>query len=168
MALSDLCRENLVTIEPNATLLDAARLMAEKHIGDLVVVSHSNGAVKPVGMITDRDITLAATDDQPLSVKFVEAVMSQAVQVLSGKAGVAEATRLMREKSIRRIPIVGDEGQMIGILTTDDLYQLLSQEFSDLAAICDLQVAREKMPKSMVRHGAKVEAMPKASKAVRK
>lgn len=163
MALSELCRENLVTVEPNATLLDAARLMAESHIGDLVVVSRNDGSITPVGMITDRDITLAATDDKPLSSKRVDAVMTRQVHVLSGNDGVANATAFMRSKSIRRVPVVGENGQIIGILTADDLYQLLSKEFSDLAAICDLQVAREKLPHAMAGTAAKVEVHTRTS-----
>lgn len=163
MALSDLCRENLVTVEPNATLLDAARLMAERHIGDLVVVSKNNGSITPVGMLTDRDITLAATDDQPLSKKRVDAFMSRHVHVLNGKDGVANATALMREKGVRRVPVVGEEGQIIGILTADDLYQLLSKELSDLSAICDLQIAREELPHALAGTTPKVEHQTRPS-----
>lgn len=150
MPLSDLCRENLVTIEPNATLLDAARLMKEKHVGDLLVVGREqHSSPELMGIITDRDILLATTDGCSLHDKRVAAVMSRNPQTVNGRDGIYKATNIMREKSVRRLPVVGDDGQILGIITADDLYQLLIGELGDLAAIADRQVAREGMPKDL-------------------
>lgn len=150
MPLSDLCRENLVTIEPNASLLDAARLMKEKHVGDLLVVGReTDEPVGLMGIITDRDILLAATDGGSLAKKRVDSVMTRNPQTMNGKDGIYKATNLMREKSVRRLPVVGDDGKILGIITADDLYQLLIHELGDLAAIADRQISREGMAKEI-------------------
>ena len=102
MPLRDLCNNNLITIEESATLLDAVRMMKEKHVGDLLVVGRSKNKVHLAGIITDRDIALSAADDQPLSKKMVEAFMTRKVHVLNGSDGINTATEFMRENSVRR------------------------------------------------------------------
>ncbi|MCX6128290.1 MAG: CBS domain-containing protein [Proteobacteria bacterium] len=149
MPVADICRKNLVTIEAHATLLDAMRLMMKNHIGDLVVIGSREGAVQVLGIITDRDIALSASDNRPIGSKRVESVMTYDVHTLKGSEGIAQATAFMREKCVRRMPVVDDSGQVLGILSIDDLYQLLSQELSDLAAISDRQICREGIPRAI-------------------
>lgn len=149
MPLRDLCNNNLITIEESATLLDAVRMMKEKHVGDLLVVGRSKNKVHLAGIITDRDIALSAADDQPLSKKMVEAFMTRKVHVLNGSDGINTATEFMRENSVRRLPVVNDRGDVLGIVTVDDLIQLLTKELRDLSEISDRQVAREGMPRTI-------------------
>lgn len=146
MPLRDLCNDNMITIEENATLLDAALMMKEKHIGDLVVVGRAKNNVQLKGIITDRDIALSAADDQPLSKKRVDAFMTRNVHVLNGSDSINKATTFMRENSVRRLPVVNDQGHLLGIVTADDLIQMLTKELSDLADIADRQIVREGMP----------------------
>lgn len=75
--------------------------------------------------------------------------MTRKVHVLNGSDGINTATEFMRENSVRRLPVVNDRGDILGIVTVDDLIQLLTKELRDLSEISDRQVAREGMPRTI-------------------
>lgn len=149
MPLRDICQENFVTVEPNATLLDAAKLMKDRHVGTLIVVEQLAGNVKPVGIVTDRDIALAVADNRPLTETKIDAMMSRNLRLATADDGIAETTELMSRHSIRRMPVVDGRGTLVGIVSTDDLFRLLATELMSLASICERQIAKEGAPKAL-------------------
>src|SRR5690606_4063455 len=97
--------------QPGDPLSEAARLMWELDCGAVPVVS---SAGKLVGMITDRDICMAAyTRGQSLSAMNVESTMSSNLVTAAPGDSLAKVTSLMRERQVRRIPIV-DDGKLAG------------------------------------------------------
>lgn len=144
MAVGELCNRDVVVAEKSLSVVDAARLMRQHHVGDLVVVEERAGARHPVGIVTDRDIVVevvaAAVDPDSL---VVGDIMGPDVASVRETEGVFEALRYMRTKGVRRLPIVDREGALIGILTLDDLLGLLAEEMTELAKLVTHERQRE-------------------------
>lgn len=118
----------VVTIRPDASTLDAAKLMNDHHIGALVVVS-SGG--RPVGIFSERDLLrrVVAAKKEPGATP-VEEVMTREMLVCPPEATLDEMRALMREKRIRHIPIVGEKG-LVGMISIGDLNTAEAKELSD-------------------------------------
>jgi CBS domain-containing protein len=99
-----------------ATVAEAARVMRDKNIGDVIVLE--DGAI--CGIVTDRDIVvrgLAAGGD--VQTKLGD-VCSKDITTLDSNSKIGDAIKLMEEKALRRLPVV-DDGRPIGIVTLGDL-----------------------------------------------
>ncbi len=133
MSLERFCRRPIVTAKPEDSIQYACEVMREKHVGSLVVVSPDQ---HPVGLLTDRDVVCrviaAKLDPGRTSV-------SQVMSALPGTARrsdlIDEVLFRMRQLGVRRLPIVGAEGRVEGMVTLDDLLVLLTGELSQTAAV---------------------------------
>lgn len=144
MSLKDLCNTDVVSIGPKATVLEAARLMKARHVGELVVVDEPAGDAKPIGIVTDRDlVTQVLAEDSGASRTLVDSVMVRSPTVARETDGLREAIGTMQQAGIRRLPVVDAKGFLVGIISADDLYELLAAELSDLARISPDQISRE-------------------------
>ena len=125
-------------------LVEAARLMREHHVGSLVVIVERNSERVPVGMITDRDIVVAAVakevDPRTLSVGDV---MSAGALVVREQDSVTDALRLMRERGVRRVPVVTRGGALAGIVAIDDILELVAEEMDGFVHTLRSERARE-------------------------
>ena len=101
------------------SLADAAQLMWENDCGVLPIIKDGR---KVIGMITDRDICMAAAmrDTNPSSVS-VEEVMTGLVYSVNAEDDVGQALEAMREHKIRRLPVVNAEGELEGVLSLNDV-----------------------------------------------
>lgn len=144
MNLGQLCNRNAVLAYRNTSLGEAARLMREHHVGSLVIVIERLGERFPVGILTDRDIVVAtvAKDLDPRSLTCAD-VMSADLITLGEDATIPDALALMRERGIRRMPIVRGSGALAGIITLDDLVSLVGAELNEFARVIDWQRRRE-------------------------
>lgn len=144
MPLKDICKHNVVCIGPDATILDAALLMKEKHVGELVVVKHPERPKDPIGIVTDRDLVMKVIAEKlPPEDTKVRDVMFPEPRVARDTDGMLEATEKMESSGIRRLPIVDAAGNLKGILSIDDLYELLTTELGNLSRISARQVSKE-------------------------
>lgn len=126
MRIADLSVLNVATIPSGTPLLDCAKAMRSRHVGSLVVV---NGENRPVGMITDRDITLQAVAlEKDIATLKVDDIMSVPVITAKKDEEVIYALAKMREQGIRRLPVVDDDGTLFGIVTSANIVE----EISDL------------------------------------
>jgi CBS domain-containing protein len=121
MLIGNVMTRSVETIEPEATLQAAAALMRSCGIGVLPVLE----AGQPVGMLTDRDITVRATamGRDPKETRVREA-MTAAVVTCREDAPVAEAEYLMEEKAVRRLVVLDSWHRMVGIISLDDIATL--------------------------------------------
>ncbi|HZD43943.1 MAG TPA: CBS domain-containing protein [Methanomicrobiales archaeon] len=134
MALSECCQKDVVTLSPYATAFDAATLMEERNV-DIVVVTEEN---RPVGIVTDRDLVVRVlTKGREPGATLIHEIMTEEPLFLDERCGLYEAMKLGRDWSIRRIPVVDTEGELIGIITLDDIIQLLVEEISWVAHIIE-------------------------------
>ncbi len=146
MPISDLCSKKLVCLEKGASLQYAAQLMKKHHVGGVVVVG-PNGSSRPLGMITDRDIVLGiVAENLPLSTKVQEVMSTDIVKVARG-VGIAEVADQMESKGVRRVVVVDDAGNACGLVSSDDILQLVAREMNSLGRLVERQLENEKIQK---------------------
>lgn len=121
-----------VTLPATATAIELARLMRERDIGSIIIVR----GVVPVGIVTDRDLALrvVAAGMDPGRMRAAE-VMSAPVVTVGDDTEPLEAAAKMREKKVRRLPIVGPAGDLVGIITFDDLVHHFGRASSEMSEV---------------------------------
>jgi CBS domain-containing protein len=117
------------TVKSDAPIAEAAKAMKEADAGAVVV--QDNGA--PTGILTDRDIAIRAVAEGRDPDTPVSEVATTDVTALSADDSIEDAVKLMREKDIRRLPVVDDD-KTVGIVSLGDLAQA-EDESSVLADI---------------------------------
>ena len=121
MTVEELMTSNVWACTPDATLDQAVQLMEEHDCGWLPVVP-GRGRYHVVGVITDRDICLAAHHlGTNLRRVRVGQVMSVDVVACGEKDEISAACSLMRRAQVRRLPVVDEEGQLSGLVTLAQL-----------------------------------------------
>jgi CBS domain-containing protein len=106
-----------VTIRRDDTVARAAQLMRENDTGDVIVVEGSH----VVGVVTDRDIAIrVVAEDAPPSTAVREASSGQDIATISPAATLEQAASTMREKAVRRLPVV-EEGRLVGVISLGDV-----------------------------------------------
>jgi CBS domain-containing protein len=136
MSIGELCNREVMFAIRKTSITEAAQLMRQYHVGDLVVVDLVEGKRVPVGIVTDRDIVIEIIGAS-LSVDdfTVGDIMRQQLISVQEKDGVIETIRLMRAHGIRRIPVIDEEGALAGIVSVDDMLDLLAGELTELAKV---------------------------------
>jgi CBS domain-containing protein len=144
MTVGEICNREVVIAKKALSVVDAAQLMRKHHVGDLVVVEERNGRRHPVGIVTDRDIVVevVAAGVNPNALKVGD-IMGPEVATVRESEGLFEALRYMRDKGVRRMPVVDRDDGLIGILTLDDLLSLLAEEMTELAKLVSHERQRE-------------------------
>lgn len=145
MLVRDYANLNVICCGPDTPIADVASLMRRHHVGDVLVLdSQQEGARVPIGIITDRDI-LVETLSLGVDPKVFSAsdLMSTPVTSVQEDASLSEALGVMRGKSIRRLPVVNRAGSLYGIITSDDVLNLIASELSMVAGLMVEQPARE-------------------------
>jgi len=131
-----ICQRTVVTIDASDDLVTAARLMREKHIGYLVVVESSvrDQALKPIGVLTDRDIvvTVVARGADPRSLRVGDVMTRNPVTVMR-EDSIADALEQMKRIGVRRLPVVGDCGVLAGIVSLDDVLTRMAADMESAA-----------------------------------
>ncbi|MDX1810662.1 MAG: CBS domain-containing protein [Gammaproteobacteria bacterium] len=136
MRLKELCNRDVVIIEPSASIVDAAKLMKQYNVGDVVVVEKQQGYNTPVGILTDRDIVVElVADEVDISRVSVADVMSIEIQTANVNEDSADVLKRMKQKNIRRLPVVDDESKLQGLITVADILDLLSEEQLDISSL---------------------------------
>ena len=145
MTIGKVCNREVVFIHAQASVPEAARLMREYHVGDLVVIKEKTGKRVPVGIVTDRDIVLEViAEGVDMDDVSMGDIMSDKLVTARESDGLLETIKLMRAKGIRRLPVVNDDNELVGILSVDDLIDLFSEQIVDLARLIAREQGREK------------------------
>lgn len=121
MEAKDLMTKDPACCTPDTPLPDVARLMVEHDCGEVPVVD-SRESMKPVGVVTDRDISCrtVAEGKNPLEMKAADC-MSAPVVTVPPDASVDDCCRVMEENQIRRVPVVDERGQCCGVVSQADI-----------------------------------------------
>jgi CBS domain-containing protein len=115
--LRDVMTQRPVTLQTTDTVIAAARSMRDGNIGDVVVVEED----RIQGILTDRDIVVRAlAEGRDPARTTVGEICSRELTTLSPTDGIGEAEKIMRDKAIRRLPVVED-GRPVGIVSLGDL-----------------------------------------------
>ncbi len=146
MKIRDLMTAEVMTIGPGASLKEAARRMVEASVSGLPV---TDGSGSVVGMITEADFVKTEADrradkralllrlftrdtELPKSERHVGDVMTSEVITIGPDADHAEAARLMKKVGIKRIPVVGDSGELLGLVSRSDVLRAFIRPDKDI------------------------------------
>jgi CBS domain-containing protein len=138
MSLDELIRRFPETLPPEASCAAAARLMRDANVGSVVVAD----GPKPLGLVTDRDLAVrvVAEGRDPEAVRLQE-VMSGDPIFLSERRSVASVIEVMRDLAIRRVMVVDDAGDLVGVIALDDLLMRTAEDLAGLAEAIRKEVA---------------------------
>jgi CBS domain-containing protein len=132
--LKDFATATVAVAEPETSALAAAQLMRQHHVGALVVVDALEKS-RPLGILTDRDLVLGLMAEGLDPEIFTAGdIMSTELVLASPEMDAMDAVQLMRNNRLRRLVIVDDAGRLVGIVTMEDVLELLTRELADLAA----------------------------------
>lgn len=135
MTVEDLVRTDPIAATRHASIAEIASLMRDENVGSVIIEEDD----RPVGIVTDRDITVDVTaEGQDPHDVAAEDVMTPDPVTVGRDAGVFELIETMAENSVRRIPVVDGE-TLYGIITLDDLSRLLSDEQQNLAKVIEAE-----------------------------
>lgn len=130
--IGELATREVVTVTRGTSVQRAARMMREANVGSLIVVAGEKDA-RPVGIITDRDIVyeLVALDLDADDITVGD-LMSLDLVTVQHDADLSATLRVMGTQGIRRIPVLDDEGGLVGIFSLDDALQELTGQLEDI------------------------------------
>ncbi len=121
MRVEQLMTKDVRTCRPEESLSDAARALWERDCGFVPVVD-GDGILRLVGVLTDRDICMAAfLSGRRLDEIPVREVMSRNLRTCRADDAVADAEASMRSAQVHRLPVVDDAGQLLGVISLADL-----------------------------------------------
>jgi CBS domain-containing protein len=144
VTLNDICTLNVAFCTRDTSLIQAARLMRERHTGTLVVVDDPEGERTPAGIVTDRDIVVEAlANELDPAQTSVANIMGTRLVIGSAAETLPEAIERMRLHSVRRLPVVDRGGRLVGIVTLDDMLTLHARQAAALAEIVSKEQTHE-------------------------
>jgi CBS domain-containing protein len=144
MSVGRFAVRQVITVHPEETVEAAAQRMRDQDVGALVVVEGK----RPVGIVTDRDlVTRVLAADAPAKLTTVCAVMTPRPICISESAPLEGAMANLRFYRIRRLVVVNEAQEVVGILSLDDVLELLAEEREALEAVIGVMRAarREKL-----------------------
>lgn len=144
MNVGEVCSREVYIFKPEEPLASAVAEMMKRHIGAIVVVDTEPERVRPVGIVTDRDVVRGQVAlEKDLPSLTLRDVMTSAPLTVSETSGIAEAIEHMRARHVRRAPVVSDSGDLVGIVSLDDLLPIVSEELGALARLVGSQARQE-------------------------
>ncbi|MDH3316772.1 MAG: CBS domain-containing protein [Gammaproteobacteria bacterium] len=144
MKAGEICNHDVVTVSPEDSIRRAAELMRQHHVGDVVVADRSGGFLTPLGILTDRDIVVAViAENIGLDDVSVRDTMSDQLVTANEDDDLLATLMQMRENGVRRLPVVDGKGELVGILSADDVIGLVARELAEVWALIVRQKGRE-------------------------
>ncbi len=136
MPIQDLAREAVVSASPETPVPELAQQMRDENVGSIVITNGDS----PTGIVTDRDLTTRLLAEEAASADQTAAdVMSADLCAVGPDAGFYEAAEVMSENGVRRLPVCNENDELVGIITADDLTELLADEQQHLASVIQAQ-----------------------------
>lgn len=139
MSVGRICSRTVFLADAGETAAAAAKRMLDEKVGLLVILNERR---QPAGVVTDRDLTTrvmgVARDPEKT---LVSAVMTPNPLTVSEDSPIEAALGTMRAGGFRRLPVVGDREELVGILSLDDILSLLAEEFAKIGGL--LSAVRE-------------------------
>ncbi|MCT9809045.1 CBS domain-containing protein [Acidovorax sp. Be4] len=145
LTAGEICTREVAIAFRHTDLATAAKLMREYHVGALVVVDETQDLRTVAGLLTDRDIVISviAPELAPETLRVGE-VMSAKPVTVTEDASLLDVMRSMRAHGVRRIPVVTDQQELVGLVALDDILEVLAQELGLLAATIGTGIQRER------------------------
>lgn len=149
MSVGEYCNRAVIVARRSAGVLEIAQLMREFHVGSVVIIENDNENNIPVGIITDRDIVVEVLATQ-VNMDSITASDVMSTDLITAREidSMWETIRRMRSRGVRRVPVVNDEGVLVGILSVDDILEAMSGQLNDLIKIISKEQDREQILRS--------------------
>jgi CBS domain-containing protein len=143
MRIAELCTRAVVTCRRDATAQTLARVMRDRHVGDVIVIDERE---VPIGIVTDRDLVVQvmAAGVAPEALRAEDLIGGGLTTALTSET-VYDAIWAMRSKGIRRLPVVDEQEHLVGVLTSDDITEFLAQELTGIARVMPRQLEIERV-----------------------
>lgn len=136
MPLGEVCNREVVFITREGSIRDAIGLMRSHHVGAVMVVDEIQGRRMPVGVLTDRDIVLELlAKDVELDKVSAGDMMNRELLTAREEDDILDTIKRMRSAGVRRLPVIDSEGCLAGIVTVDDLIDLIAEQLTDLTRL---------------------------------
>jgi len=132
MLADSIMNAEVVTCTRDHTVLRAARLMREKNVGSVVVIDEEH---RPIGVLTDRDLTVKVVATGLSLETPVDEIMSRPVHVVPQNTLIFDLLRQMSAHKVHRIPVIDEQRRLIGIVSVDDALMLLTTEMVNVADV---------------------------------
>lgn len=149
MQVGEICTRDVVIVDKEGSILEAAHLMREFHVGDVVVVEERHGRPAPIGILTDRDIVVELiAGEVDFNAVAIKDVMSFKLVTAAENEGVDAAVERMRDHGVRRLPVVDGAGSLVGVLSADDLIDISAEQLLNLVSL----INKERKHEQVTRH----------------
>lgn len=146
MRVGEMCVRDVVIVDKEGSILDAAQLMREFHVGDVVVVEQHHGRSVPIGILTDRDIVIELiAEEVGFDAVAIKDVMSFKLITAGEDESLDEAIERMRDHGVRRLPVVDGAGTLVGVLGADDLIDLSAEQLVNLVSLINKEHKHEQV-----------------------
>lgn len=144
MRIADICTRHVIHVGADSSLREVAETMRKHHVGAVVVIEPPNGERIPVGIVTDRDIVLAViARGVAVDALRVGDMMTRHVITCRDDQELFDAIQLMRERGVRRLPVLNGKGGLVGMVSADDIYGALSMHMRELSQALTREQVRE-------------------------
>jgi len=144
LKVEDVMVEGVVTIDADATVMQAVKLMNENEIGCLIAMRRG----RAVGIITERDLLkrVIAKSKNPKKTRVRE-IMTKPLIAGQPNMDLEEATRLMFKMKIKKLPVVEGNGKLAGLITLTDVARFQPQMIRILKKLSERTAAPKRMQK---------------------
>ena len=133
MSVGRICIRDVDLAEPNESVQIAARRMNSRKVGTLMILDSNS---RPVGILSDRDLAIRVVGEGLNALETtVHDVMSKAPESVCEDTAIEAALCRMRAGPYRRLPVVDNDGKLVGIVSLDDILDLLSEEFNEIGRL---------------------------------
>lgn len=142
MDIGTACTREVYVVDPGEPLLQAAVEMLSRNVGCIVVVEKRGKATVPAGIITDRDIVRILPEHaQNLAGLAVVDAMSRDLLTLAEQESIVDGMERLRRRGVRRAPVVNPTGELVGIVSVDDLLGIIAEQLGSLARLVERQAS---------------------------
>lgn len=140
MSIGRICVREVDIAEPEENVQTAAQRMHARKVGSLVVIDKSR---EPLGIVTDRDLAIRVLAEglDPVQTTLSE-VMTTHPRIAHEETPIEDVLRLMRAGAFRRVPVVDRSGKLAGLITLDDILDLLTDEFREIRGVLEQESPR--------------------------
>jgi len=137
MSAGRICTREVDLVDESESVQVAAERMNSRNVGTLIVLDEE---AHPIGMITDRDLALRVVGKGRDAIETIVAeIMTRFPYSVSEETSIEDALTKMRSGGFRRLPVVDQNNKLIGVLTLDDILELLCEEFSEIGKIIQME-----------------------------
>ena len=145
MSIGEFCNREVIIVHKDTSIVEAAQLMRDYHVGALVVVENVSHNNIPLGLVTDRDMIIELiAKEVELSTVTVGDVMSTELYTVAETTDLMSTIRFMRQKGVRRVPVVNHKKELIGLIAADDVIELIAEQLTDLTNLINKEQQRER------------------------